>query len=348
MKEITDKNLNEIPEDASQGNIPNPDTFQNNGNRDTTYAKTMLKELLRFDVHHRTEKDLQEHVSRLRCLVRKVVLLLLEKSSLRKNLEEQRTVLTLQCTSLKNLVAVTKDLLTLRNTEVEQLYKNIKIMEERINLENIKQQNILNTLSESARLNEDIKAQYHCQIEMFNDLRARYKEKVALLAAENTQLSGLLVEQNINMVGDGREGRHCDSPEETRESKELSDVSGQGEPNEIFTDLIKHTCERKSLCEILTNKEENIAPKVPSIDMQSKSCPDDITDKVTEKQKGYGEGEVQGGVIMKLEGDNEEKIATSGPEIIQSQELTENVMDKEIAEHTGQGEGETSCLTPDI
>ncbi|XP_046684385.1 uncharacterized protein LOC124370138 [Homalodisca vitripennis] len=146
MMEITDKNQNKISEDASQGNIPNPDIFQNNGNRDTTYAKTMLKELLRFDVHHRTEKDLREHVSRLHCLVRKVVLLLLEKSSLCKNLEEQRKVLTLQCTSLKNLVAVTKDLLALRNTEVEQLHKNKKITEERICLENIKQQNILNTV----------------------------------------------------------------------------------------------------------------------------------------------------------------------------------------------------------
>ncbi|KAG8314099.1 hypothetical protein J6590_100291 [Homalodisca vitripennis] len=70
MMESTDKNQNIVP-DASQGNIPNPDTFQNNGSRDTTYAKTMLKELLRFDVYHRTEKDLREHVSRLHCLVRK-------------------------------------------------------------------------------------------------------------------------------------------------------------------------------------------------------------------------------------------------------------------------------------
>ncbi|XP_046684634.1 uncharacterized protein LOC124370393 [Homalodisca vitripennis] len=113
MMEITDKNQNIIPEDASQFNISNqPDAFQNNGSRDTTYAKTMLKELLRFDVHHRNEKDLREHVSRLHCLVRK-------------------------CTSLKNLVAVTKDLLALRNTEVEQLYENMNDMEERINLEKI-------------------------------------------------------------------------------------------------------------------------------------------------------------------------------------------------------------------
>ncbi|KAG8265022.1 hypothetical protein J6590_104418 [Homalodisca vitripennis] len=343
MMEITDKNLNIVPEDASQGNITNPDTFQNNGNRDTTYAKTMLKELLRFDVHHRTEKDLREHVSRLHCLVRKVVLLLLEKSSLCINLEEQRTVLNLQCTSLKNLVAVTKDLLALRNTEVEQLHNNIQIMDERIHLEKIKQQNILNTLSL-----QDIKAQYHCQMEMFNDLRARYEEKVALLVAENTQLSGLLAEQNTNMVGDGREGRHCDSPEEIRESKQLSDGVCHGEPDEISTDPANHLSDRKSLCEVLTNKEENVVPKVPSIDKHSISCPNDVTDTVTEKQKGYGEGEVQGGIIMKPEGDNEETIATSVPEIIASQELTENVMDKEIAEHTGQGEGETSCLTPDI
>ncbi|XP_046686904.1 uncharacterized protein LOC124372549 [Homalodisca vitripennis] len=95
--EITDKNQNQIPEDASQGNIPNPDTFQNNGTKDTTYAKTMLKELLRFDVHHRTEKDLREHVSRLHCLVRKVVLLLLEKKfSLQKIWRNNETVLTLQ------------------------------------------------------------------------------------------------------------------------------------------------------------------------------------------------------------------------------------------------------------
>ncbi|XP_046677103.1 uncharacterized protein LOC124365192 isoform X2 [Homalodisca vitripennis] len=317
--EITDKNQNKIPEDVSQVNISNPDTFQNNGSRDTTYAKTMLKELLRFDVNHRTEKDLREHVSRLLCLVRK-------------------------CTSLKNLVAVTKDLLALRNTEVKQIHNNIKIMEERIRLEKIKQQNILNTLSESARLNEDIKAQYYCQMEMFNDLRARYEEKVALLVAENTHLSGLLAEQNTNMVGHGREGRHCDSPEEKRESKQLSDVFGQCEPHEITTDLANHLSDRKSLCDILTNEDKNIVPKDPSIDKHSKSCPYDVTDKVTKKQKGYGEGEVQVEVIIKLEGDNEEKIATSGPEIIPSQELTENVMDKEIAEHTGQGEGETSCL----
>ncbi|XP_046688026.1 uncharacterized protein LOC124373725 isoform X1 [Homalodisca vitripennis] len=341
MMEITDKNLNQIPEDASQGNIPNPNTLNNNGTKDTTYAKTMLKELLRFDVHHRTEKDVREHVSRIHCLVRKVVLLLLEKSSLCKNLEEQRTVLTQQCTSLKNLVAVTKDLLSLRNTEVEQLCKNIKIMEERIHLERNKQQNVLNTLSESARLNEDIKAQYHCQIEMFNDLRVRYEEKVALLVAENTHLSGLFAEQNTNMVGDGMEGRHCNSPEETRESKQLSDVFGQCEPYEISTDLANHLSDRKSLCEILTNEEENIVPKYPSIDKVSKSCPNDVT-VTAEKQKGYGEGEVQLGVIMKPKGDNEENIATSGPEIIQSLQLTENIIDKEIAEHTGQGEGETS------
>ncbi|XP_046675689.1 uncharacterized protein LOC124364344 isoform X3 [Homalodisca vitripennis] len=293
MMEITDTNLNRIPEDASQGNIPN------------------------------------------------VVLLLLEKSSLCKNLEEQRTVLTQQCTSLKNLVAVTKDLLALRNTEVEQLCKNIKIMEERIHLERNKQQNVLNTLSESARLNEDIKAQYHCQIEMFNDLRARYEERVALLVAENTHLSGLFAEQNTNMVGDGMEGRHCNSPEETRESKQLSDVFGQCEPYEISTDLANHLSDIKSLCEILTNEEENIVPKYPSIDKDSKSCPNDVTD-TAEKQKGYGEGEVQLGVIMKPKGDNEENIATPGPEIIQSLQLTENIIDKEISEHTGQGEGETS------
>ncbi|KAG8275156.1 hypothetical protein J6590_092778 [Homalodisca vitripennis] len=73
MMEITDKNLNRIPEDASQGNIPNTNALKDFGTKDTTYAKTMLKELLRFDVHHRTEKDLREHVSRVHCLVRKVV-----------------------------------------------------------------------------------------------------------------------------------------------------------------------------------------------------------------------------------------------------------------------------------
>ncbi|XP_046686903.1 uncharacterized protein LOC124372548 [Homalodisca vitripennis] len=112
-------------------------------------------------------------------------------------------------------------------------------MEERIHLEKIKQQNILNTLSESARLNEDIKAQYHCQMEMFNDLRARYEEKVALLVAENTQLSSLFAEQNTNMLG-GRERRHCDSPEEKRESEELFDVLGERKPDEISTDVARH------------------------------------------------------------------------------------------------------------
>lgn len=43
------------------------------------------------------------------------------------------------------------------------------------------------------RLNENLKIEYKTQLQLFNELRSRYEEKVAVLDSENKRLSMLVV-----------------------------------------------------------------------------------------------------------------------------------------------------------
>lgn len=57
----------------------------------------------------------------------------------------------LQSSSLKDVVLITKELLSIRNKEVEHLHEDIKSMEEKINAERERHNNMLNRMSEAVK-----------------------------------------------------------------------------------------------------------------------------------------------------------------------------------------------------
>lgn len=56
-----------------------------------------------------------------------------------------------QTNSLKDVVAITKDLLSIRNTEVVHLHVDIKSMEEKINFERERHNLMLNRMAEAIK-----------------------------------------------------------------------------------------------------------------------------------------------------------------------------------------------------
>jgi len=151
-----------------------------------------IVEALTFNSSSAAEQELRSHSTQLQTLLGKVIELLKDKSSVCSNLEKQNTALMLQTNSLKDVVAITKDLLSIRNMEVDHLHVDIKSMEEKINQERERHNNMLNRMSEAIKLNEGLKAEYQRQLELFNNLRSRYEEKVGLLESENRRLSALV------------------------------------------------------------------------------------------------------------------------------------------------------------
>uniref|UniRef100_A0A1B6JUU5 Uncharacterized protein n=1 Tax=Homalodisca liturata TaxID=320908 RepID=A0A1B6JUU5_9HEMI len=176
-----------VVEPEKKQDVPSPAVPQTP--EDLSQLTPAIMESLCFEAGKKSEQELRTHIAQLQGLLGKVIELLKDKSAVCSNLEKQNTALMLQSNSLKDVVAITKDLLSIRNMEVEHLHVDIKSMEEKINIERERHNNMLNRMSEAVKLNENLKAEYQSQLGLFNDLRARYEEKVTLLERENKRLS---------------------------------------------------------------------------------------------------------------------------------------------------------------
>lgn len=134
-----------------------------------------------IDVLKKKNQDLQ-------ALLGKVIDLLKEKTNVCLNLEKQNSALNLQVVSLKDIVAITKNLLGIRNMEVENMQKDLTSLQDKINNEKERHNKMIETISSANKLNEDIKSEYQNQMGLFQQLRVKYNEKVSLLSQENEKL----------------------------------------------------------------------------------------------------------------------------------------------------------------
>jgi len=108
-----------------------------------------------------------------------------DRGRLMANQENQINALTKQVSSLKEVVAITKNLLEIRNMEVKHLQDDVDSMENRITAERERHNAMLRKMDAAVRLNADLKTEYETQLRLFQDLRGKYEEKVTLLTAEN-------------------------------------------------------------------------------------------------------------------------------------------------------------------
>ncbi|XP_035731640.1 uncharacterized protein MG328-like [Vespa mandarinia] len=112
------------------------------------------------------------------------------------NQEKQINALNVQVSTLKEVVAITRDLLQIRNTEVKHLQAEVDNMEARIAEEREKHNMMMSRMDDAVRLNSDLKKEYETQLNLFKDLRIKYDEKINLLSEEKRALE--LANQSTN------------------------------------------------------------------------------------------------------------------------------------------------------
>ncbi|XP_069674794.1 tropomyosin [Periplaneta americana] len=133
-------------------------------------------------------EKLTDENSELREALSKAGELLKDKTDLCDNQEKQNRALTNQISSLKEVVAITKDLLNIRNMEVQHLQSDVQSMEGKIAEERVRHNSMITKMDEATKLNSDLKNEYETQLRIFQDLKSKYEEKVTLLTKENQKL----------------------------------------------------------------------------------------------------------------------------------------------------------------
>lgn len=114
--------------------------------------------------------------------------LLKDKTVLCERQEKKNMALINQIESLKEVVAITKDLLNIRNMEVKHLHSDMESMEGKISEEKQRQNSMITKMEEAMKLNSDLKGEYETQMRIFQELKAKYEQKVTLLTQENEKL----------------------------------------------------------------------------------------------------------------------------------------------------------------
>ncbi|KAI4497572.1 hypothetical protein M0802_007342 [Mischocyttarus mexicanus] len=116
------------------------------------------------------------------------IMQLKDRGIIMANQEKQINALNIQVSTLKEVVAITRDLLQIRNKEVKHLQAEVDNMEARIAEEREKHNTMMSRMDDAVRLNSDLKKEYETQLNLFKDLRIKYDEKITLLSEEKRAL----------------------------------------------------------------------------------------------------------------------------------------------------------------
>lgn len=134
------------------------------------------------------EITLRKEKEDLKNMLNQAQLMLDDRGRLITNQQIQISALSKQVSSLKEVVAITKDLLNIRNMEVKHLQNDVDTMESSISIERERHNTMLSKMDAAVRLNADLKKEYETQLHLFQDLRGKYEQKVTLLSEENRAL----------------------------------------------------------------------------------------------------------------------------------------------------------------
>lgn len=103
--------------------------------------------------------------------------MIFEKTKVIKNQELQIEAFTQQIESLRDVIRITKDLLEIRNLEVQQLEIKISSMEGKQRAEKERYDLMHKKLEMMIRHNAELKREYETQLCLFTALRERYSER---------------------------------------------------------------------------------------------------------------------------------------------------------------------------
>lgn len=110
--------------------------------------------------------------------------LLFEKTKICKQQEQQLVALKTQVEATKEVLAVTKEMLCLRNIENDHTQARFETLELKLKNERARQALSERKLQTSTKAYTDLRAEYDLQSGIFKQLRANYEEKIAALAKQ--------------------------------------------------------------------------------------------------------------------------------------------------------------------
>lgn len=128
--------------------------------------------------------DLQKENEELRSLLSNMREMLRDKTEICCNHERRSEALNKQVSSLKEVIGITKDMLGIRNMEVQHLQQDINSMEKKILAERERHNQMLSRMDDAVRLNSELKKEYESQLKIFGDLQEKYNNRVASLVAD--------------------------------------------------------------------------------------------------------------------------------------------------------------------
>ncbi|XP_071445062.1 homer protein homolog 2-like isoform X2 [Hetaerina americana] len=134
------------------------------------------------------EEGLRKENEKLRTALTTAVARLKDKTMQATSMEQQNVQLRAQVVSLKEVTGITKDLLGIRNSEVEHLRGEMEAVEAKIQAEKTQRAQAIERVERATHLNASLKREYEFQLSTFKKLRSKYEEKMELLASENRRL----------------------------------------------------------------------------------------------------------------------------------------------------------------
>ncbi|XP_025194200.1 uncharacterized protein LOC112593829 [Melanaphis sacchari] len=150
-----------------------------------------IGEVLR-DVTDLSPEDLKKQNRNLQKFLVKVIDMLKEKADRCVTQEKHIEALTLQTNSLKEVVDITKHMLSIRNTEVNRMTEDLESLQGKINEERSRHSAIIEKMNLAAKLNDELRSEYKQQSERFENMRVKYDEKFSILSDENKRLQDAL------------------------------------------------------------------------------------------------------------------------------------------------------------
>lgn len=116
--------------------------------------------------------------------------LLFEKTKICKRQEQQIEALKLQIESVKEVLAVSKEMLEVRNMENSHFQEQFTVLETRLKAEREHHVITQKKLIISKRMYADLRKEHDLQIGIFKELRESYKSKIDKLTAELEKYKG--------------------------------------------------------------------------------------------------------------------------------------------------------------
>lgn len=116
--------------------------------------------------------------------------LLFEKTKICKQQEQQLSAMRTQVEATKEVLAVTKEMLCLRNIENDHTQARYETLDLRLKAERARQELSEKKLSTAKKAYDDLRREYDLQSGIFKNLRSEYESKIETLAKQLREAKG--------------------------------------------------------------------------------------------------------------------------------------------------------------